>query len=335
MHMKIYFSKNTLYRIISFELTLLISIMVFASFTNIIEFNRKEILSILISVISIIVAIIVTFLFSKLFAEKATRIERKQQIDFLSLKITSLRKIAFHIRSLHEFWKFPLVNLKSVIDHKYRDLTYEKYRGSEMSYEEFSKIDDDIFGTNGQAYLALKGLENNDNSFSFFAQFNPTNYSLDDIERFKEYTGSVWYMLENTDDKIVNFNSVNFYHMKFIEKLYFEIKSEEIDKTNYKKSIKDLFNLFTSEIFEKHYFLNELNSDLLPLTFRNSLINMLVFIGLLIISLFTYIIDINIFTGFIVTTLIVSFFISNTVDLVIITVNSIINELDVQDIYQI
>ena len=142
-------------------------------------------------------------------------------------------------------------------------------------------------------------------------------------------------MLENTDDKIVNFNCVNSYHMKFIEKLYFEIKSEEIDKTNYKKSVKDLFNLFTSEIFEKHYFLNELNSDLLPLTFRNSLINMLVFILLLIISLFTYIIDTNVFTGFIVTTLIVSFFISNTVDLVIITVNSIINELDVQDIYQI
>ena len=66
-----------------------------------------------------------------------------------------------------------------------------------------------------------------------------------------------------------------------------------------------------------------------------SIINMLVFILLLIISLFTYIIDINIFTGFIVTTLIVSFFISNTVDLVIITVNSIINELDVQEIYQI
>src|SRR5690606_37763244 len=114
------------------------------------DFNKKVILEILISIVSIIVAIIVTYLFSKLFAEKTIRVERKKEIDELSLKITYLRRIAYHIRGLHEFWKFKEhVNIKSAIDNKYKTLTYEEYRQYEepkkFTYDEWVIVDKEIF----------------------------------------------------------------------------------------------------------------------------------------------------------------------------------------------
>ena len=54
-----------------------------------------------------------TMLFSKLFSEKAERIQRKAEIDTLSHKITAFRKMAFQIRGFSEFWKFGNNNIKS------------------------------------------------------------------------------------------------------------------------------------------------------------------------------------------------------------------------------
>ena len=123
--------KNTV-RIFIYPIITFGCFWVFINYTRLENFDKKEILAILISVISIIIAIIVTYLFSKLFAEKTVKIERKKEIDLLSTKITYLRRIAFHIRGLHEFWKFKDVNIKSIIDHKYKELTYEEYRGYEL-----------------------------------------------------------------------------------------------------------------------------------------------------------------------------------------------------------
>jgi hypothetical protein len=267
-------------------------------------------------------------------------VERKREIDELSLKITYLRRIAYHIRGLHEFWKFKDdVNIKSAIDTKYNTLTYEEYRQYEepkkFTYDEWVKVDKEIFGTSGQAYLALKGLEDGGNSFSFYAEINPQNYTLNDIDRYKEYANSFWYLLENSNDEIVNFNGIHDYWLRSINELYFKLMGKQIDIKNYKSNIKDLFTEFDSVIFEKHYYLNSLNNNTFPNTFKNSFGNMLVFVIILIASLVLFIIKINSSIELLITVALFSFFISNTIDLIILTYNSIKEELNIKEIFKV
>lgn len=295
----------------------------------------------MISVISIILAILVTYLFSKLFAEKTVRIERKKEIDEFSKKITYLRRIAFHIRGMHDFWRHERQNLKGILDHRFDDLLYEEYRGYDLpgirkfTYEESMQLSEDIFGTDGQAYLALKALEDDESSFAFFTEFNPQNYSINDVIRYKEYAGSFWYFLDRSDRQVYNFNRVNRYHLEFIDELYFKITGNQINQENYRQSIKDLFTLFDSEIFEKHLFLNNLNSDIFPKVFKISFFNMLVFLILLIASIIIFTIGASQNFTYIFTLTLLSLFIANTIDLIFITYQSIKTELDVQDIFKI
>ena len=332
--------KNT-FRIFIYPIITFGCFWIFIKYTKLESFDKKEILAILISVISIIIAIIVTYLFSKLFAEKTVKIERKKEIDLLSAKITYLRRIAFHIRGLHEFWKFKDINIKSIVDHKYKELTYEEYRGYELkghrkfSYEESTKISEDIYGTDGQAYLALKGLEDGESSFSFFSEFNPKNYSLDDIVRYKEYAGSFWYLLDNSSDEIVNFKGCTRYWLQRIDELYYKILGKQIDTNNYKKDIKDLLTEFDSVIFEKHYYLNSLNSSKFSGFYLKGLTNMGVFLILLVLSVFIFVLELNHMTNFVSTIILLSFFISNTIDLMIITAQSIKEELEIKEIFSI
>lgn len=329
------------YRILLYELSFTLSFYILITYTPILDFDKKEILSTIISVASIILAIIVTYLFSKLFAEKSIRIERKKEIDEFSKKITYLRRIAFHIRGMFDFWRHERHNLKAIMDGKYADLLYEEYRGAEIpgirhfTYEESEKIDKEIFGTDGQAYLALKALEDDESSFAMFSEFNPQNYSLDDIARYKEYAGSFWYFLDRSDREVYNFKRVNRYHLNFIDELYFKITGNQINQEDYRQSIKDLFSLYDSEIFEKHYFLNNLNSNIFPRVFKVSFFNMLMFLILVIMSLIFFSITINSTFEYIITIFLLSIFISNTLDLIIITFQSIKSELDVKDIFRI
>ena len=313
----------------------------FVNYTNIDEFKKEEILSTLISVISIIIAIIVTYLFSKVFAEKSIKIERKKEIDLYSKKITYLRRIAFHIRSLHEFWKFKDVNIKSIIDYKYPDLTYEEYRGYDIpghrkfSYEESNKINKEIWGNDGQAYLSLKGLEDGESSYSFYGEFNPKNYSLTDIVRYKEYAGSFWYFLNKSSDAIVNFNNCSRYWLDHIDELFYKITGNSIDQDNYKKNIEDLFSLFDSDIFPKHYYLNSLNKTALSDFYSKGLFNMVAFLVLLVLSVFIFVLDLKSMSTFFFTIILLSLFIANTLDLIIITIQSIRSELEIDDIFNI
>lgn len=332
---------NNFYRILIYQLSFSISLVILISYTPILTFSKKEILSTIISVVSIILAIIITYLFSKLFAEKAIRVERKKEIDEFSKKITFLRRIAFNIRGMHEFWKHNRHNLKAVMDGKYSNLIYEEYRGYEIpgirkfTYEEFTTINEEIFGTDGQAYLALKALEDNEDSFSFFSEFNPKNYSLDDISRYKEYASSFWYFLDRSDPEIYSFVRVNKYYLNFIDELYFKITGNQINKQDYRQSLKDLFDLFNSEIFQKHYFLNSLNADIFPRVFKISFLNMLVFLIVLIFSVIFYTITTSLKFDYLSALILLSLFISNTLDLIIISYQSVRLELNVNDMFKL
>ena len=322
-------------RIVIFLLVTFYSLKFFLIFSTELEFDKKEILSLLISVISIIIAIIVTYLFSKLFAEKSERIQRKSEIDLLSHKITAFRKIAFHIRGFHDFWKFNDNNIKSKMDHKYKHLVYEDLRNDKYTYDELTPVIKDVGETSIQAYLGLKGLENNENSFGFFQSFNPKNYTLDEIARFEYYTNSFWYLLDRSDDKIVNLNKVGRYSLDFIDELYFEITSKKINQDEYNRDIKELFGHFETEIYQKHYYLSKLNSTSIPKVFISSLINMLIFILALIAGIFIFIADFNSLKQYLFTILIVAIFIANTVDLLILTIISLRTELKIKEFYRI
>lgn len=327
------------YRYLLYELTFFFSFIIFLHFSDYKTFNKSETLSIMISITSIIVAIIITFIFSKLFSEKTIKVERKKEIDELSIKITYLRRIAFHIRGMHEFWKIGKSAAKSVIDNKYKKLLYEEYRGYDgyknYEYDEWKKIDRDIFGTIGQSYLALKGLEDGHNTYSFFVEVNPQNYSLEDIERYKEYASSFWSFLDRSDTSTVNFDNVSTYEMNFIDELYFKITGKQINKKDYTSEIKELLSYFDAVIFEKHYYLTSLNSNNYPIVFKKSFNNMLIFIILLITSLIVYVIDLGLILSFLFSISLLSLFIANTIDLIFITRQSIKLELTVNEIFKI
>ncbi len=329
------------WRIIIYELVILITS--FILFENVKEHNFKktDILSLIISAISIFVAVIVTYLFSKLFAEKTLRIERKKEIDDLSLKITHLRRISYHIRASSQFWKFKDINIKTIIDNQYPNLSYEEYRGYNIpgirnfSYDELSKMNEAIYGTDGQAYLALKGLEDGEDAYSFYFDINPQNYSLKDISRYKEYSISFCYFLDNSDDSIVHFNNIPSRHHDEIRQLYSKITGMQIDGNNFKKHIKTLFEDFDNFIFDKHFYFNSLNSDTFPKTFKNSFINLGIFVSILVLSIFLYILNLSEQVSLILTLSLVCLFIANTIDLIIIIFKSITTELKIDEVFKL
>lgn len=316
------------------------------SFSKFENFRKQEILSTMISVISIIIAIIVTYLFSKLFYEKGVKVERKKEIDKLSRSITLLRRLAFTIRSMHDFWRFRNqhvnVNIKSMIDARYGELTYEEYRGynvegnRQFTPEEHEQIDIDISGSDGQAYLALKASQDDENTFVMFKEFHPQNYSLEDISRYDEYAGSFWYFLDRSDRVIYDFNRVSRYHLNQLDELYFKIKGSSINQDNYRNSVKELFSFFSEDIFPKtFYLLRQQNSNNFSTLFRTSFLNMLFFLQLLISAMIIYVVDGSAKFNYISTIFVVSIFITNTIDLIIITYNSILNELKVDEVYEL
>lgn len=338
-HKLVEFLSKNFTRILIFQIVFWTSNIIIFNNTTIYDFNKKEIISILISIIAIIVAIIITYIFSKLFSEKTVRVERKKEIDDYSLKITSLRKIAYCIIGMHEFWKYDDINVKSTIDKKYPNLTYEEYRGvspnKNRTYEEYKQISKDIGEGIGQAYLALKGLTDKDNQITYYNQFSPKNYTAQDIERYSDYCNSFWYFLDTSDNK-VNFNKVSLYWLTPVFELYHKIMiDKKMDKYNMKEKLIELMTLFNEDIFEKHYYLTKLNSGVLPTTYKEILFNILIFVIILISSLYIYILELSIKFTYIFTIVLISLFISNLIDLMIMIIKSIRRELDIKEIFKV
>ena len=295
------------------------------------QFNKQTILTTIIYVIAIVVAIIVTYIFNKLFSEKNIRIERKKLIDELSIKVTYLRRIAFHIRGLYEIWKINGKNIKTIIEKNYPNLTYHEFRNN-LNYDQFEKINEDISDIIGQSYLALKGLENNEESINFFSEFNPKNYSLQEIINFREFTSSFWYLLDKTDEHVINFNKENKHWLNFIEDLYFKILKRKIDKVNFRNDIKELFAYFENEIYDKFYYLTELNKKRIPFILELSMTNLFNYIIILMCSLFFLITNYSLDFEFRITIILVSLFFSNTIDLILIIYVSLNKELEINEI---
>jgi len=322
---------QTAKRILIFEIVAIIIINLIIHNTNHYEFDAPPVLSLLVSVISVIIAIIITYLFSKLFAEKSERIQRKYLIDELSHKVTMFRKMAFHIKGMYKFWETCNNNPKGILDGKFKELTYYQYRS--LNYDDLMAIDKEI-GGNAQAYLALKGLENGESTYSFYSTFKPTNYSLDEITCFNEYAGSFWHFLDRSQDHI-HFENVHSYWKEPVNISFKEITGRNIDTDNYRREIKELFGDIQSEVFDKIFYLISLNDIKFPKLFFSGLTNLLIFLIILIISLIIYVVNPEIMNMYYTTITLVSFFIANTFDLVVIIWLALKNELTIKDFYKI
>ncbi|SNR58865.1 hypothetical protein [Lutibacter flavus] len=320
---------QTAKRILIFEIVTITIFGIIHNKTNYNEFDAPPILSLLVSVISIIIAIIITYLFSKLFAEKSERIQRKYTIDELSHKVTLFRKIAFHIKGMREFWSQSKKNAKQKLDNKYKRLTYHQYRN--LGYDRLHLFAEEVGDIVPQAYLALRGLENNENTYAFFAPFRPTNYTLEEISDFHEYTGSFWSML----DKGFKLDMVTNYDKTQIKDYYKGVTGKELDNIDITKDIKTMFNDVQSEIFEKLYYLTKLNETRFSKLFLSGLTNLLIFLIILIVSLIIYVVNPEPVISYYTTIALVSFFIANTVDLVVIIWLAFKTELNIKDFYKV
>lgn len=322
---------QAVWRILIFEVTAMITLNIVFRYTSHYDFEALPVLSLLVSVISIIIAIIITYLFSKLFAEKSERIQRKHLIDELSHKVTLFRKIAFNIKGMHRFWETCNNNPKGILDGKYKELTYYLY--SALSYDDLTAIDEEV-GGNLQSYLALRGLENDETMYSFFAPFRPTNYSLEEIASFNEYAGSFWNFLDRSGDHI-HFNNVHSYWKRPVNLCFKEITGRNIDTDNYRREIKELFGDIQSEVFEKIFYLTKLNEKRLPKLFLSGLTNLLIFLVILVVSLIVFVVNPESINSYYTTITLVAFFVANTVDLVVIIWLALKTELMIKDFYKV
>lgn len=322
-------------RIFFATISFFVTLYSFFSFTDSLLFNKKEVMEIMISVISIMIAIIVTYLFSKLFSEKSVRIERKKSIDELAKKITLLRGIAFHFIGLHGFWETPNYNLKGIMDGKYSGLTYEHYLygyGPD-EYENWEIMNREIHGTPGKAYLALRELVDTKNSYEFYRDVVLRNYSLYEIANYDEFCNSIHYFLDRGDQSMFRFDRVNSYGLNNIDEIYFKLEGKRI--VNYWDDLKNLFGNFEDKYFKRLSYLTSLNSDTFPKIFKISFLNVLAYLILLIMSVVIYIIKIDDYCQYTISLIIVSLFLANTIDLILIIFNSIQSELKIEDFFTI
>lgn len=301
--------------------------------TNLTIEKADQLLNLMIATTSITVAILVTYFFSKIFSEKQERIQRKFLIDDYSKLISSLVKIAFNIRSDHRFWEFSK-KTKSVLDAKYPDLTVEEFRSTK--WEAYQKYTEELGGEiTPQAYMALRGLENNEpSSYEFFRSFKLRNYSLDELCRFKDYCGHIWYFLDERkrDDLFKNSNEI---YKNNIKKEYFFIMKKQIEEESFSKDMTNLFSEFSEKILLESYYLTELNQRELPSHFVWISINFLIYLILLIVSIFLFTLDLCSYMKAIYTLVVVSTFISNTIDLAIGLFTSVRAELEIKDFYKV
>jgi hypothetical protein len=287
----------------------------------------------MISVTSITLAILVTFFFSKLFAERQDRIQRKATIDVYSQKVTALRRIAHRIKDDYRFWEFAS-NAKSTLDSIYPDLTVEKFRS--LKWEEYDKMTKELKGElAAQAYMALRGLENDEqSSFEFYRGFKLQNYSLNEISRFIDYCGYFWSFCHEYQNDLT-FSNTSSFHLNPIREDFLKIKGRKIDNDNFLKEILNLFSEFQEKIFPEMYFLTEQNQRKLPYHFTWIVINLIVYIFIMLISIWLFVQPMCIWKKTAIVMSLTSLLIINTIDLIAGLFMSIPRELKIKEFYKV
>lgn len=305
----------------------------FNKYIDELTFKKNEVLTLIISISSITVAILITYLFNKVFSEKSTRIEYKKIVDKHSVNINHLRQLLFRIRNADQLWN----NVNHTIKTKYANLTLEIYRGEDkknkLTYDEFQLIDSDISGLLGQAYLAMKGFADGDESFLDYSEINARNYTLSDINRYEEYQSYIWSFLDeySSNNTVFDPSQIQEYWYNSIAHCYKRITGNPLVRATFKEQIRDLMTFFNEKVFPIHYYYNKLLDNQFPKSFVEILVNILVNVIVVIISLILFVAEVkhvHIYGYFIL-----SVFITNIIDIIKILYFGIRRELSIEERY--
>lgn len=295
----------------------------------------EKVLSLLISTIGITVAIIISFLFSKLYSEKNERIERKRRIDFLSKKLTSLRKVVHFIRRSHEFWNHFNKNIKKFLDYKYKDFTLYDY--DKMGYDNHKSFHDEVeFGELAtQAYLGLKEIEGKVHStIVFLDRLYRKNYTLDELAIIKDSCQRMWSFMDHYPGEFKEVSTLSILETNPIKEnlkiIYPDFKEEDFNN----KKLKQLFDDFADGFIREHYYLTSRNSVSFGKSFNSLLFDLVVFVSLIICGILIFSISLTADLKLNFTNIIVAVFSATVIDLLANVILSIRKELKVTDFYE-
>lgn len=188
----------------------------------------------LISSLGIIIAVVTTFIFTKIFGERAEKIERKQLIDGFSLKVNAVRKLGYQLSHRAEFWRN-----ESTYDLRtqYPDLTF--FDLLEKKYDDYNQIlgRTKLSELTLQAYLGAIWLRGEDGFPTEILQ--PTfrkNYSIKELIEYNEACNAIRAYLEEHHGDI-DFSSTNQYwknlllsDLKKIDTGYSEVTPKNISR---------------------------------------------------------------------------------------------------------
>jgi hypothetical protein len=210
----------------------------------------QELINLIITINGILIAVIATFLYSKILVERTERIQIKTNIDNISLKINSLRKIAKYLKSSSTFWIKPT----RIILRNYPNIDIFSLR--RFNYDQFSEFleKNNMGELNSQAFLATKFLEGNDVTQLSINPNYRKNYTIKTLSEYVDCCSLIYSYCEEYSE-----------HINIEEWAENRIK-EELIKMNLDsgiitpKSIGELFSDFSSSEIEKQYKLTVENS---------------------------------------------------------------------------
>lgn len=296
-----------------------------------------DILPILLSTTGITIAIIISFIFTKLFTEKNERIERKRLIDLESKKVTAFRKICHFFKGSFEFWT-TFGNLKNKLDKKYINLSLKSYDSSEIDYETYSAFCEEVnYGElGGQAYVGLRLIEGKEYSdINYLDSQLRKNYTLKEIADINDASGRIWSFFDHYKRKMVEIGTVSELQLNQIKKniliIYPEYNIDNLDNVK----LQNTFSDFQESTTRKLYYLTQKNSASFGKQFNLLLTNLSLFVimiivGVMILSL-NYKESVKIFH----LQIYISFFILLVIDLLVNVVQSIRNELIIEEFYEL
>ena len=325
--------KTTVFKYIAY-LALTILVIWFLRGVRLTIERADNLTNLIVSVTSITLAILVTFFFSKLFAERQDRVQRKATIDEYSKKVMALRKIAHRIMGDHKFWEFA-PKAKQNLDNKYKNLSVEQFRS--QKWKDYDKLTKELGGELApQAYMALRGLLNNEESdFEFYKSFNELkNYSLNEIGRFIEYCGFFWAFCDEYKQDLT-FENTSAYYLNQTKEEFVKIKGRKIDDSNILKEIMNLFSEFQEKLLPEMYFLTEQNQRKLPVHFSWIIVNLIIYIAIMIGALFLYLLPMCLWTKNTLLLILTSLLSVNTIDLIAGLFMIIPRELRINEVYKI
>lgn len=314
-------------------LTLLYALHVFLiEITDLQLFNKKEVLSLLISISSIITAILITYIFGKLFSDKSKRIDIKKSIDNLAVVINNFRNLIFRLRQIDSLWQVDKTYINHKVRQKYPTLTVNDYRDN-LPYEEFIIVEKDLNYTMGQTYLAMKGFADGDESLTSYSDTNYRNFTVEDIERYIENTHFIWGYLDEISSTRFSPDSIHSYWYDRLDEYYFKIRDQRLNRATFKDQIKDLMTYMQESILQKHYYYNSLIQQPVPKSYIGLLINIFVLLLIIVIALLVFIIEFTSQNH--ITIFLIALFISNVVDLTCTIYSSIKSELNIEERYSV